>query len=395
MVLALSANAPGAFAQFSSGSTGQDGAYKPTVSGNFDPTKFSGSGVPNNVFNFTTITIPAGVTITLTAGLDNAPVYWLAKGDVDIEGTLDLSGSPGTPGTMDVDLRLPAFAGSGGYGGGVGGNWSTGQRPTPGSGPGGGASSICPSDGVGGTFTGNQYLIPLVGGSGGGGYLGHDGTNVFGGGGGAGGGALLLASSTNIIINGTITANGGQAVAQGDGCYPGGSGSGGAIRLVSNTISGKGTVTALGGVDEYHPIGSGSPGRVRLEAYTIASTIQLNATPVGESTPTIPLYPPTAVQPSVLVTSINGTPITENPFKFPDIKIDTANPVPVLITSHQVPVGTTATLIILGESADQDSGLQCTLAGTLATSTCTISVKYAFGGSRGLVKATWQNPGSQ
>jgi hypothetical protein len=37
--------------------------------------------VANNVFNFTTITIPKGVTITLTANVDNTPVYWLAAGD--------------------------------------------------------------------------------------------------------------------------------------------------------------------------------------------------------------------------------------------------------------------------------------------------------------------------
>jgi hypothetical protein len=143
----------------------------------------------------------------------------------------------------------------------------------------------------------------------------------------------------------------------------------------------------------------------RLEASTISFTGSFTdpasgqVTPVGESVPfsntnfakTIPTTPP----PSVQVTSVDGTPITENPFSFPDITINTDQPVPVVITGHEVPVGTTANLIILGENADQDSGLQCTLAGTLATSSCTINVIYAFGGSRGLVKAAWQNPGSK
>jgi hypothetical protein len=355
--------------------------------------------VANGVFNFTTITIPAGVSVHLTANRLNTPVYWLATGKVDIEGTLDLSGAPGAKGgTADVDKRLPAAAGSGGYAGGVGGNTS-GQYATSGSGPGGGAAGTSPCvNGVGGSFADNQFLIPLVGGSGGGGNI-DNFTGLFGGGGGAGGGAILVASSNQIIVKGTITANGGgYQCGGGCGCVQG-AGSGGAVRLVSNTISGSGTLTALrgGGAScSGSPI-CGQDGRVRLEANTISFTGSFNNTPVSESTPlrNFNSFIPSVPQPSVRVTSINGTPITENPFTFPDITINTDQPVPVIITGHQVPVGTTANLIILGESADQDSGLQCTLAGTLATSTCTISVKYAFGGSRGLVKATWQNSGSK
>jgi hypothetical protein len=61
----------------------------------------------------------------------------------------------------------------------------------------------------------------------------------------------------------------------------------------------------------------------------------------------------------------------------------------VAITGHQGPIGTVPTLVILGETADQAS--QCTggLQGTVANSSCTINIAFAFGGSRGLVKTTW------
>ena len=53
---------------FTSGSDGSDGAYDLTGTPQgtivqFDPKNFQGNGVLNNVFNFTTITIPSGVTV--------------------------------------------------------------------------------------------------------------------------------------------------------------------------------------------------------------------------------------------------------------------------------------------------------------------------------------------
>jgi hypothetical protein len=47
-------------------------------------------------------------------------------------------------------------------------------------------------------------------------------------------------------------------------------------------------------------------------------------------------------------------------------------------------------LFVFSETGDQQ--LQCPaggLQGTLDTSTCTINLTFPFGGSRGLVKATW------
>jgi hypothetical protein len=396
ILVAFSVGAPPASAQFVSGSDGSCGAYNPTTSGYFIPSNFpSCHHLANNVFDFTTITIPAGVTITLTAWYDNAPVYWLASGNVDIEGTLNLAGGNGANWTTDpADYRIPPAAGSGGYTGGVGG--SSSQPSLPGSGPGGGKVAVFCSVVAGvGTFTGNQYLVPLVGGSGGGGG-GSSNDSHFTPGGGAGGGAILIASTTQITVNGTITANGGSAGTDPN-CGDAEGGSGGAIHLVSSTINGSGTITAVGGTGGgFLTAGSGM---VRLEAYTLTFAGSFAGTPVGESVPfsntafaqTIPSVP----RPFLQVTSVNGQAITENPFGFPDTIFNTDQPVPVVITGHKVPVGTTANLTVLGDSADQDSGLQCTLAGTLATSTCTINVTFAFGGSRGLYVSTWQNPGSR
>src|ERR1700730_10259411 len=162
---------------FNSLSTGSDGALafpnaKPGDVIRFDPTTFTPPLNPahDNIFNFTTITIPQGVTIKLSGQNLGGPVYWLASGVVDIEGTLDLSGSPGHAPTNLISQRIPSIPGAGGFPGGVGGGGAGSSYPVEaGQGPAGGA--ICPyggeSLGSGGGFTGNNFLVPLIGGSGG------------------------------------------------------------------------------------------------------------------------------------------------------------------------------------------------------------------------------------
>lgn len=86
---------------FSSGSTGTDGALSYTTPGTytFNPKSFSPPLNPkgDNIFDFTTINIVSGVTVRLDSRIFTGPVYWLASGDVTIAGTIDVSGSPGTP----------------------------------------------------------------------------------------------------------------------------------------------------------------------------------------------------------------------------------------------------------------------------------------------------------
>ena len=75
-------------------STGVDGAYSPTSSGVFDPVALNLNAAGDNVFNFTSVNIPAGVTITMQANYmkSQRPVVFLVSGAVKINGTLDLSG---------------------------------------------------------------------------------------------------------------------------------------------------------------------------------------------------------------------------------------------------------------------------------------------------------------
>lgn len=261
---------------FSSGSNGSDGALNLTTPGTilFDPKSFNPPLDPDgdNIFHFTTINIAAGVTVKLSGKIFTRPVIWLATGAVTIDGVIDLNGEAGHLRTSVSSVRAPSVPGAGGYSGGVGGSDASTSTPAqPGNGPGGGVigSNGSPVGGTlsGGTFTGNLFLVPLVGGSGGGGELLGGG---FGAGGGAGGGAVLIASSNSIAVNGLITANGGAA----DSSASAGGGSGGGIRLMAPAISGNGSLLALGGNAALEGNGNdsfrGVRGRVRIEAFSFS-----------------------------------------------------------------------------------------------------------------------------
>ncbi|MBM3224404.1 MAG: hypothetical protein FJZ47_11460 [Candidatus Tectomicrobia bacterium] len=125
---------------FESGSTGVDGSldFSSTPAGTtivFDPTTLTPPRDTDrdNVYHFTTITIPKDVTVRLGADkLGIKPVVWLASGAVQILGTIDLSGKPGH---NALDLATPSIAGVGGYGGGIGAQNNAPARA--GDGPGG------------------------------------------------------------------------------------------------------------------------------------------------------------------------------------------------------------------------------------------------------------------
>src|SRR3954470_10705771 len=176
---------------FTSGSDGSDLAFlasgAPGTIVVFDPSQFHGNQVSANIFNFTTITVQAGVTVRLSGDKISGPVYWLAQGDVNISGTIDLNGANGAALTQNPFSRVPFVPGAGGFFGGVGGQG--GQGPVSGGGPTGGTAATCANcyaDGGGGTFPGNSFLIPLIGGAGGGG--GDRADANFGPAGGVGGG---------------------------------------------------------------------------------------------------------------------------------------------------------------------------------------------------------------
>jgi hypothetical protein len=373
---------------FTSGSDGSDGPYNPSGAPGtiivFDPTQFHGSQVAANIFNFTTITIPSGVTVKLSGNTLNGPVFWLAQGDVDIEGTVDLSGGSGYDNTAQAFFRVPSVPGSGGYAGGVGGFGT--QVALPGSGTGGGKAGDSSNQAGDGVFGGNHFLIPLVGGSGGGGGWNPRNDGVFNAAGGAGGGALLIASSTRIVVNGTINANGGRA-GQPYVEYAGG-GSGGAIRLVSNALAGSGTLTTVGGTNFRG--GGGGPGIIREESTSTFFGGNVQGT-LAESTP-FRLLLPTAGSPSANVISINGISVTPNPNTFPDITINSGSPVPVVIQTQNVPTNAAIALTILDENNVADAVLQAPpLSNCTPSNVCTttVEVTFPFGGSYGLTKVTW------
>jgi hypothetical protein len=381
-LLAL-AIAPAARAQFSSGSTGSDGALNFTTAGTytFDPQVLGLDPAGDNVFNFTTINIAAGVTLNMPAEvLRNKSVIWLASGNVTIAGTLNLAGANGSAeaggtGNNPGQGRYPAMPGAGGFPGGVGQYLSS--AATNGDGFGAGVATTTTGGSAVYGYNSNA-LDPLVGGAGGAG--GAIGSGTAGGNGGAGGGAIRIVSTTSISISGSILAYGG-APTSGVGGYGGGYGSGGAIHLVAPTVTNTGTLNANGVVV---PIGV-----VKVSANT-ASIIGVT----GQYT-LGPLYnPPLPVGvPQVKVVSVNGTnapsDITGSPLS-PDFTISAASTVTVNISAAYIPLGTVVTLHLTSEQGN-DATVSCSaLTGTLASSTgsCT-GVTFPQGVTITDIKAVW------
>lgn len=394
------------FAQtFDSGSNGSDGALTFAAEAGtvvFNPASFTPAldADGDDVYHFTTITIPAGVTVRLSADvLGNRPVYWLATGAVQINGHLNLDG---------VGMSSP---GAGGWPGGAG--YINGYQPNkPGGGPGGGqagggqyydgggaghaTAGNRSRSGIYGTDGGPKYgtaqAIPLLGGSGGGG-AGYYGTGT--GSGGAGGGAILVASSHSIAIAGQISARGANGEVQGS--YTGGGGSGGAIKLMAPTVSTSSTATlsAAGGSDgsSAWPDSSGSHGRIRIETFSssLAGTL---SSPTTSGLPGF-VFPP-STYPSIRVTHVGGVAVTASPtgsFTIPDVAItaDPATAVTVQVEARNIPVGTVLSLTFFSTDFINATveGTPTPLAGTLEVSTASAQVKFPSGFTRVTVKATW------
>src|SRR5207302_6635415 len=111
---------------FNTGSNGSDGALdysnKPAGTYIFDPSKFNPPLNPSgdNIFNFTTINIPNGITVRLSGRILRGPVFWLATGDVRIDGVIDLNGQKGASETFNLAIRSRDMPGAGAYSGGIG-----------------------------------------------------------------------------------------------------------------------------------------------------------------------------------------------------------------------------------------------------------------------------------
>lgn len=405
---------------FNSGSTGADGAFNPTVN---TVVQLPDSGV----FNFTTVNIPAGVTVTFKKNTTNTPVVMLASGNVTIAGTLSLNGSSspaaGAAGDGNIgDDGLPGVGGPGGYDGGRAGQpanrrGSSGLGPGAGDGGtvsnsswsstsyawgGGGAGFSGPGAGnyIWRNFSGTNYgqlngagvsygsslLLPLIGGSGGGGGAG--GLNFAGSGGGGGGGAILIASSGTVNVTGTIVANGGSS-GYTDGTSSGGTGgggSGGAIRIVATTISGNGTMSAVGGgagtpnyYNPYQTGGNGSDGRIRLEGESITRTAATSPSYTTGAPGTLFV----AGLPTLAISSVAGTPVPANPTGNADVTLpaNTPNPVTIVFNTTGVPVGNTIKLTVTPANAAPITVVSPALTGSTANATASVSVTLPSGPS--------------
>ena len=115
-VLALAAT-PAWSQGFDSGSDGSDGAltFPAGATVDFDPQALGIDPDQDNVFHFSSITIPNGTTVRVRSsqlGGQGKPVVWLAQGVVSIAGTLDLSGATGQGGFVIPASPKRALAGS-------------------------------------------------------------------------------------------------------------------------------------------------------------------------------------------------------------------------------------------------------------------------------------------
>lgn len=391
MITALLVMTPHVLAgpSFDSGSDGSDGALDLTGEAGefiFDPAMFKPplDQDRDNVYHFTSVIIPAGVTVMLRASeLQFSPVVWLASRDVDVQGTIDLSGENGhddTPGA-----RRPSLPGPGGFHGGVGRSADSGAQA--GMGPGGGGvnnggghatGSFFGCGGPLGTTYGNTFLVPLTGGSGGG------GNNNASFGGGAGGGAVLIASSTSIRVDGALRATGGNGLS---GCA--GGGAGGGIRLVAPVISGSGEINANRGFSA--SFSDAGLGRVRLEA----SQHEFTGTVIGVARRAV--LSPNAIiaSPAIArarVVSVAGIPVpadAQGEFTPPDVMINSPDPVELVVELRNVPLTAEVQLRMFADGAPDQVISASFLSGDQALSTWSGFATFPLGFSRVICRAQW------
>lgn len=382
---------------FSSGSTGADGAFAPSTSQSI--------AVPaSGTFNFTTVNIPSGVTITFTRNSTNTPLTILASGDVVIAGNINIdgqgapsngTGGPGGPGGSNggaggygFDQSFSGVPGDGPGGGGGGGGIASG---TAGSGGGGGFGTNGFSGGNAGSLNGAAGLkfgaptiLPLIGGSGGGG--GGANNNTRGGGGGGGGGAILIAGSGTITITGSVLARGGNG-AFFSSAATGGGGAGGAIRLIANTITGSGTLNASGGSINSCFIscgGNGGQGYVRIEAYNYSGfTGATSPANIASLSFPHPIIPPNS--PALRIASVGGVSAPPSPNgslqSVPDVVVPSSqpNPVTVALEGANIPIGTVIQVTLQPSNGTRTSVQSSPLAGTVAASTASASINLPGG----------------
>ena len=97
-----------------SGSDGRDGAFNPTKD-----TVINMGDHPDGIYQYTSVNIPAGVTVSFIPNAGNKPVVWLVQSNVGIYGTVNVSG-------QSASGAIGGAGGPGGFGGGSGGSTGSG-----------------------------------------------------------------------------------------------------------------------------------------------------------------------------------------------------------------------------------------------------------------------------
>ena len=164
-----------AFAQLTIPSDGSDGAFNPVANVEIDLSLATnnpaiiwsssnaanaGKGIYDRdkwavVFKYSSVNIPAGVTVTFKNHPSYAPVVWLVQGSVTIAGIVSVNGKNALTGP---GAGTPTDPGPGGFRGGAAGPAGSGS----GLGPGGGNSV---ANGFYASVYGNPQILPLIGGS--------------------------------------------------------------------------------------------------------------------------------------------------------------------------------------------------------------------------------------
>jgi len=373
-------------AQVNSGSDGSDGPFNPTTS-----TTINMATHPNGIYQYTSVNVPSGVTVTFAPNVNDTPVVWLVQGDVVINGTVDLSG--GGPGYPYSGASFTAgVGGPGGRGGGNNGDNATSGQGSGGGGVGPGSGGLGGNASYGtagdnpsgcgspGSIYGNNFLIPLLGGSGGGGSPDYAGAG--------GGGAILIASSTTIQLSGAITAYGGSGF-NGLSWTDGGAGSGGAVRLVAATITGGGKIDTGGAMGpSYSRVGGN--GRVRFDCYLNNFGGEVNNAMFTQGSQFV-VVPRAGSGAQLTITSAAGVPVSASPgglLTTPDVAIPAQqpNPIPIVVQCSNIPLHTQITVSVTPVTGPVVSATGYNDAGTVASSTATVSITMPHGG--GLISAS-------
>ena len=424
-LLGLSAPALAAFDSGSACAVPSDpnclGAFSPTINTTV-------TLPPDGILNYTTFTVPAGVTVSFKKNATNTPVVIRTSGNVSIAGAISVSvqTAPTPSGTAGDgvlgDDGQPGTGGPGGFDGGPGGlgpvlGGTSGASGGPGKGPGGGqsvaglvysgygysgggagfngAGGNGYSSTSGGLSYGQSSLLPIIVGSGGAG--GAAGSSFSGSGGGAGGGAILIASSDTISVSGYIYADGGAggATTGTSSGGAGGSGSGGAIRLVANTLtrSGAGYLYARGATgtgSDYGGGGAGANGYIRLESNVITNWTTGYSTPAYSYVLPGKLFVPN--NPTLTITGVAGQSVPANPTGVGDVTLPQGTTTAtVQIAGTNIPRGTTVTIYVIpAVGANRSSALSSALDGASdAATTATATVTLANGNNVLLASATY------